>query len=160
MLVDIGWKYGTIPPGKRYRSAVKIDRDEAGLIWATLLNDQGTPLHVQQDAAVSLPLGYRLELGVYESLGLTNTLSAEICDLEVDRSRLNTEQGWTHYGTSDYGVADDVAQILEYERDRRIGDPDQLFVLEVSNVLRADQPAQEGWRWTRWGTYIGTRTPT
>jgi hypothetical protein len=99
------------------------------------------------------------ERGVYEAPGLSNALTEESCDLAVDWSRLYTDRGWVRYGTSDYRVADTVAQVLAYERDRRVADPDQLFAVQVSTVQRSEEPATDGWRWQKWGPYIGTRTP-
>jgi hypothetical protein len=58
---------------------------------------------------------------------------------------------------SDYGVCDDHTQILakwpELETDPA------HFIISLSLITRASQPAQGGWRWHKWGDYIGTKTP-
>lgn len=54
-----------------------------------------------------------------------------------------------------YGVCDSVKQILaacpaiEESKTRQ-------FVITLTRVRRANQPAEGGWRWHKWGPYIGT----
>ena len=78
-----------------------------------------------------------------------------------------------HFGSSDflrgyneypdltigpYGVCDSVEQLLkacpELEADK-----DRRFVITVTPVTRAQQPDSGGWRWHKWGDYIGTQNP-
>lgn len=58
---------------------------------------------------------------------------------------------------SSYGTCDNVQQILdEYPE---LQDPNRQFVVFVATVVRADQPATDGWRWHKWGPYIGKLKP-
>lgn len=55
---------------------------------------------------------------------------------------------------SRYGIADDVEQIkkhFEFE----VNDLDKKFIIEVTPVYKKDQPSDGGWRWHKWGEYIG-----
>lgn len=60
-------------------------------------------------------------------------------------------------GPQDYGVCDDYTQILakwpELDLDPR------HFIISLSVMVKADQPAEGGWRWHKWGEYIGTKDP-
>lgn len=56
---------------------------------------------------------------------------------------------------SPYGVADSVEQILAHHADL-VNDPGQDFVLLVTTITQASQPDRGGWRWHKWGEYIGT----
>ncbi|MCW4050515.1 MAG: hypothetical protein NWE89_12355 [Candidatus Bathyarchaeota archaeon] len=56
-----------------------------------------------------------------------------------------------------FGVCDNVDQLLaacpELEALGR------EFVVTVTVVRKAEQPAEGGWRWHKWGEYIGTQNP-
>lgn len=68
---------------------------------------------------------------------------------------------WTKYKTDfmtcKYGVADTIDQILEYHADFISGEAPQ--VLSVCRIKR-DEQGESGWRWHKWGQYIGTQEPT
>ncbi len=59
---------------------------------------------------------------------------------------------------SNYGVCDDVKQIIErcptIERD-----PNRKFVITLKAVIADEQPRSGGWRWHKWGPYIGVHEP-
>lgn len=57
-----------------------------------------------------------------------------------------------------YGVADDLDQIMSKYK-KYLFDPDRLFILNLDLVRKSDQPAHDGWRWHKWGPYIGTQNP-
>ena len=61
-------------------------------------------------------------------------------------------------GRAPYGVSDDVEQILEYIPELE-NDSERTFVLFVTVVRRADQESTGGWRWHKWGEYIGKHEP-
>lgn len=64
------------------------------------------------------------------------------------------ERGWP---PGSYGVSDSLEQVVE--RFPAIdGDPRPLAVIG-SVVRRSDQPEHGGWRWHKWGAYIGEREP-
>lgn len=57
-----------------------------------------------------------------------------------------------------YGVCDTFEQVLEQCPELE-ADPNREFVLFVVKVCKDDQPEQGGWRWHKWGPYIGTHQP-
>ena len=65
------------------------------------------------------------------------------------------------YGCSFSGVCDNASQALEYfenlekELNTDFGD----CVIEMSLISKEHQPKYEGWRWHKWGPYIGIKNP-
>ena len=57
-----------------------------------------------------------------------------------------------------YGVCDDYKQVLEHYKDL-LNDLDKNYVIGLSSVKRSDEPETGGWRWHKWGPYIGTQNP-
>lgn len=57
----------------------------------------------------------------------------------------------------DYGVCDDWTQIIE-RWPEILTDPRRL-IITVTEVRRDEQPSDGGWRWHKWGEYIGTHEP-
>jgi len=60
-----------------------------------------------------------------------------------------------------YGVADNTDQIREHFKEH-IADPTALYVIDATPVNRdlSEKGQRSGWRWHKWGPYIGTQTPT
>lgn len=69
---------------------------------------------------------------------------------------------WEHYpdlGESNaYGVCDAPEQVAE--RVKEVNNPGREFVITVTKIDRSTQPSQGGWRWHKWGPYIGDHAPT
>lgn len=57
-----------------------------------------------------------------------------------------------------YGVCDHYEQILEREP-CLVNDPDRKFIITITPILKANQEPDGGWRWHKWGEYIGTKNP-
>jgi len=55
------------------------------------------------------------------------------------------------------GVCDNVEQILAHHPD--IEKSAQRFVVGVVAIRKEWEPEKEGWRWHKWGKYIGTQNP-
>lgn len=53
-----------------------------------------------------------------------------------------------------YGVCDDLEQLLSHFPELEA--PGREFYVTLTEVRRDNQPAQYGWRWHKWGPYIGT----
>ena len=58
----------------------------------------------------------------------------------------------------DYGVCDNYEQILKVRRDI-LSNHNKRFVIGLSTVEKKNQCAEGGWRWHKWGEYIGTQNP-
>lgn len=56
----------------------------------------------------------------------------------------------------DYGICDNINQLITYwdwENDPR------CLVIFCTPVRKCEQPPCDGWRWEKWGQYIGTKIP-
>lgn len=58
-----------------------------------------------------------------------------------------------------YGVCDSYQQVMEMYPEL-ITDADHKYVILLSSVYKSDQPSEGGWRWHKWGPYIGTQNST
>jgi hypothetical protein len=56
-----------------------------------------------------------------------------------------------------YGVADNIEQIKEKYKDQI--NSDAPIVISLSEMCKENQPEDGGWRWHKWGEYIGTQNP-
>lgn len=72
--------------------------------------------------------------------------------------------GWEHYpdlgGYGCYGVSDGPANLLAVVT--TLQDPDRKFIALLTKVQRdvSNKGRGGGWRWHKWGEYIGRHTPT
>lgn len=57
-----------------------------------------------------------------------------------------------------YGVCDSPEQFMTALGDRLAADPSQ-FVISFTRIAKADEFPEGGWRWHKWGPYIGTQSP-
>ena len=64
-------------------------------------------------------------------------------------------------GVYAFGVADSIEQIQDYF-EAQINNPNVDYVLGVTPVNRdlSNKGKGGGWRWRKWGPYIGVKTPT
>lgn len=72
----------------------------------------------------------------------------------------NFLQGYDEHpdvGVGSYGVCDTVEQLLKLYPELEAS-PRQ-FVVTVTPIRRAEEPKYGGWRWHKWGPYIGTKDP-
>ena len=62
-----------------------------------------------------------------------------------------------------YGVSDNASQVLDYYEHllTNYGDymNDRKFIIAMTPIFREDQPEYGGWRWHKWGQYIGDFEP-
>ncbi len=57
-----------------------------------------------------------------------------------------------------YGVCDNYKQIIDHAANI-INNPDKKYVIGMCTVRREDQGECGGWRWHKWGEYIGNQNP-
>lgn len=62
-------------------------------------------------------------------------------------------------GIEDYGICDSPKQFAEDCGSLIDADPRPLVVV-MTCIAKADEPEREGWRWHKWGPYIGRGEPT
>lgn len=56
-----------------------------------------------------------------------------------------------------YGVCDNLEQLLKHFPELEA--PGREFVVTLTEVRRENQSPDGGWRWHKWGPYIGTHEP-
>ena len=59
---------------------------------------------------------------------------------------------------SSYGVADSPEQFIERFGATLQADP-RTFAVFFAPIVKSDQPPEGGWRWHKWGEYIGDKNP-
>jgi hypothetical protein len=57
-----------------------------------------------------------------------------------------------------YGVCDGIENLIDVIPE--LLSPDREFLVLLTEITKHDQPRDYGWRWHKWGDYIGTQTPT
>ena len=57
-----------------------------------------------------------------------------------------------------YGVCDTIEQVKE-KYAKWLNDEKLNFCISFTKVTKAEQPSDGGWRWHKWGDYIGTKNP-
>lgn len=57
-----------------------------------------------------------------------------------------------------YGVCDNIEQLLFTCPELEASDT-RKFVITLTPITRIDEPSSGGWRWHKWGEYIGTQNP-
>lgn len=57
-----------------------------------------------------------------------------------------------------YGVCDSPEQLMELLPKIVTEGPDK-YVISMVNLKKADEPQDGGWRWHKWGPYIGKQEP-
>lgn len=60
-------------------------------------------------------------------------------------------------GVSPYGVADNIEQVKQYAK--QMIESDNPVVISVTEIRKDQEPEQDGWRWHKWGQYIGKQNP-
>jgi hypothetical protein len=73
--------------------------------------------------------------------------------------QLDSNSQYPNLGTiGSYGVCDNYNQILE--QCPEINDSqERAFIISLTEIKRATQSPEGGWRWHKWGEYIGTQNP-
>jgi len=61
-------------------------------------------------------------------------------------------------GTNCYGVCDNYQQILDCAPEIE-EDPEHKYVIFITPVEKKEQSETGGWRWHKWGPYIGDQNP-
>ena len=93
----------------------------------------------------------RLEKGVYEIGHFSMNFMVKS---PIDEWPELRETGWF----SSYGVCDNYQQVLT-QCPQLEEDPDREFVISVTPIHKSSQSEKDGWRWHKWGPYIGVHKP-
>jgi hypothetical protein len=66
---------------------------------------------------------------------------------------------WNHHQLHEYGVCDSPAQFMEVHGEKLANDARREFVVSFVSIRKREQHPTGGWRWHKWGEYIGTQDP-
>lgn len=59
---------------------------------------------------------------------------------------------------SNYGVCDNYEQVLNQYPE--LQNSNKKFVVSLTPMTKSEEPESGGWRWHKWGEYIGEQNPT
>lgn len=102
---------------------------------------------------------YLQEVGIYQSSYPFNFPEDEFEELQKltydDRYKI-----FHNYEKITYGVADNIDQIKEYYKEE-IADANKKYVISLTPVWQEKENKGKGggWRWHKWGEYIGKLNP-
>ena len=92
----------------------------------------------------------RLSEGVYDGCGF----NFHICLPHGEYEQ------WSHPDdVPAYGVADSVEQFMSLYGEKLRASP-HAYAVGFTTVKKSEQGAEGGWRWHKWGPYVGTKEPT
>ena len=99
------------------------------------------------------------ETGIYQSSFPFNFPEEEFEELK----KLNLDDRYKifpNYEKITYGVADDIEQIKEYYKEE-VNDKEKKYFLALTPVWQEKENKGKGggWRWNKWGKYIGKLNP-
>lgn len=90
--------------------------------------------------------------------GLNSNYTLEATTDYKKKINVNSPIYWINYG-----VADNASQVIDYYKSLLdiYGDymNSHKFVILLTPIFRESQPERGGWRWHKWGTYIGDFNP-
>ena len=106
------------------------------------------------------PTPKRIREGIYEishfsfSYYLAGSRNSGVGGLWEEYPDVGAGQGrMTEYGS--YGVCDNVDQFLKHPLGKWLVESERKFAVSFTKVSKATQPKEGGWRWHKWGEYIG-----
>jgi hypothetical protein len=105
-------------------------------------------------------------VGFYQCNINFNFSHNEFLEFDIDKGVYNIPLDQSYgvfkptYHKSQYGVADSIEQIKEYFKEEA-EDPNRKYIVTFSPVFqdREHKGKGGGWRWHKWGTYIGNLNP-
>ena len=126
------------------------------LVWKDILSELSDGVYEFYD--VNDPLINNISFREVEHITLE--LAEELCydkKLFEFQKKFGNKEIYVHHP---HGVCDNWEQIFEkvpeienYRKSK------EKFVIFLSCIRKEDQPKNDGWRWHKWGPYIGTKNP-
>ncbi len=99
-------------------------------------------------------------IGIYQCNFDFNFSHNEFLEFDINKN-IFIEQGFDLFAPTYHkeqgGVADNIDQIKEYFKEE-IEDPNKKYIIVCTPVFQ-DKGKREGWRWHKWGKYIGKLNP-
>lgn len=152
-----GTSYEVIDHNGKYAHIVKVDYSHS--LW------DGFGAEGVQDIDFLI----EHQAGVYETLSANFHLDIEDTQMKIcDKDNITTNgevlgyDEYEPYSTEflpSYGVCDNIEQVLELYKPC-IDHSTNKFVISLTPIYKNTQPELHGWRWHKWGEYIGTQEIT
>lgn len=128
-----------------------------------------TPIKEEQDRRRSIAKEHNFEYVPQDDKSLKQEKGIYQCAFDFNFSELEFEElqklSWDdrykifpNFEKQTYGVADNIEQIKEYYEEE-ISDKIKKYAICVTPVLQKHQSEKDGWRWHKWGKYIGKLNP-
>lgn len=122
---------------------LRYNNVEPSLIYASIAQINGVDLSEEESYFEHYTTGvYRHDGYVYNFEGFLE-----------EKCNANIINKWVAYG-----VCDNYKQVLEKHKDL-FDDTNKNYVIGLSTVKREKQSSEGGWRWHKWGEYIGNQNP-
>lgn len=77
----------------------------------------------------------------------------------LEYPEINPQDGLFGGEYAEYGVCDSPDQFFEHEVGKFIEQSELKYVVAFSKISKRSQPSEGGWRWHKWGPYIGKKEP-
>jgi len=136
------------------RELVFLDREETLKLFKESFSED--VYNCYKDAKVS-DVFKKLDEGVYEFYDVNKP------DNEIDPSQTLVDHEIMEngiYHPFPRGVCDNYKQIIERDKDViACVNSDEHFIIVLCKISKKDQPTDGGWRWHKWGKYIGDQNP-
>lgn len=136
------------------RELVFFDREETLKLLKESFSEDVYNLY--KEAKVS-DVFNKLDEGVYEFYDVNKP------DNEIDPSQTLVDHEIMEngiYHSFPHGVCDNYKQIIERDKDAiACVNNDEHFIIVLCKISKKDQPDDGGWRWHKWGKYIGDQNP-
>ena len=127
-----------------------------------LTENNGKTFTATDGETYAFPINKELQTGVYRT-GLNpglRRMGYEDYPVLGNVSTFKVGDAERSFGDfNSYGVCDDFQQILD-QCPEIVNSTGREFVITLAEMCKEDQPDWGGWRWHKWGPYIGTQEPT
>lgn len=138
---------------------IKTYADTSHEWWAAFAND-GAEILVDAKEEVQkgvwITLGGNFHNDISDCINLKNNHS--LWFVSSDGVPISELKGTRPDQLAEYMVCDNVEQALEYWKGA-VENPDHKYVIALMPIKKSDEPETDGWRWHKWGKYIGTQKP-
>jgi hypothetical protein len=98
--------------------------------------------------------GYVTPERIGEGMYLCGHWSIDQLGVKVRERWREPRSEWLDF--EEYGVCDTPEQAIEH---LKLKERSEKFFVSFVKIERATQPRDGGWRWHKWGEYIGTKEP-
>jgi hypothetical protein len=157
MLVDINFKQEMIDEcDKRLKEICKPEDYDNLLIKE--VNDFCNRL---KKGIYETGLNFHMDIDLFSTDKIKEKFNSFLCiryiDGKVDWDYLKECEKKGIETKSNYGICDNYQQVIDFYPE--LNDKNRKFVISLCKISKKNQPKNGGWRWHKWGDYIGIQNP-